>query len=171
VKTAKAEGRNRRVEVRFDVSTLLRGAMSQGLTFGPSGQPPTGTGGPGDTTDVRNICVKYPTLCNPEPRVAPNVEPIPDHTPYKRMDLLGVGRPGERGNLLALWAQLYWKYRRLGLSEELAAWAANKELSATSDKEQSRNNPNTADRLDTDMKNAYPNATTLGPGSIELFRF
>jgi hypothetical protein len=66
---------------------------------------------------------------------------------------------------------LYWKYRGLGLSEDLAAKAANKELSATSDKEQSRNNPSPADRLDTEMKQGYPNATTVGPGSIELFRF
>ena len=87
------------------------------------------------------------------------------------MDLLGVGRPGERGDLSQTWAQLYWKYRRLGFSEERAAWLANKEISATSDKEQSRNNPNAADRLNTDMKNADPGATTVGPGSIELFRF
>jgi outer membrane protein OmpA-like peptidoglycan-associated protein len=178
VKTTKAEARNRRVEVRFETSTLLRNAMSKGLTLGQPGQTSSGTdgpggqGGPGGVTDVRKICEKYPKLCyGPGPRVAPNVQPIPDNTPYQRMDLVGVGRPGERGDLMQTWARLYWKYRRLGLSEERAAWAANKELSATSDKEQSRNNPSPADRLDTDMKQGYPNATTVGPGSVELFRF
>jgi hypothetical protein len=172
VQTTKAEARNRRVEVRFEVSKLLRGALSQGLTLGQSGETSTDTGGSGGVTDdARKICEKYPKLCYPGPRVAPNVQPIPDNTPYKRMDLLGVGRPGERGDLSHTWAQLYWKYRRLGFSEERAAWLANKEISATSDKEQSRNNPNAADRLDTDMQKAYPDATKVGPGSIELFRF
>jgi outer membrane protein OmpA-like peptidoglycan-associated protein len=174
VKTTKAEARNRRVEVRFDTSTLGRGLMSQGLTLGGSdrtGQTDTGTGGGMGTggTDVRKVCEKYPKLCEPPPG---NIfQPIPDNTPYHRMDLVGVGRPGERGDLSKTWAQLYWKYRRLGLSEERAAWLANKELSATSEKEQSRNNPSPADQLDTEMQRGYPNATKVGPGSIELFRF
>jgi outer membrane protein OmpA-like peptidoglycan-associated protein len=173
VKTTKAEARNRRVEVRFETSTLGRFSMSKGLTLGESDSTGGGTGGTGGggVRDVTKVCEKYPKLCYPEPRVAPNVQPIPDNTPYKRMDLLGVGVPGERGDLTQTWARLYWKYRNLGLSEELAAWTANKELSSTSSKEQSRNNPSPADRLDTEMKQGYPNATTVGPASYELFRF
>ena len=56
VTTTKAEARNRRVEVRFEVSTLLRGAMSQGLTLGQSGGTTTDTGGSGGGTDVGKIC-------------------------------------------------------------------------------------------------------------------
>jgi outer membrane protein OmpA-like peptidoglycan-associated protein len=172
VKTTKGEARNRRVEVRFEASTRLRGAMSEGLTLGQSGQPPSGPGRPGGVPGVGDLCEKHPTICyGGGPMVAPNVQPISDSPPYHRMDLLGVGVPGERGDLSETWAQLYRKYRGLGLSENLAAKAANAELSATSGKEQSRNNPNAADRLDTDMKQAYPNATTVGPASRELFRF
>jgi len=171
VKTTKAEARNRRVEVRFETSTRLRGAMPEGLTLGQSGQTTRGTGG-GNVTDVRNICKKNPEICYGQPsRVAPNVQTIPDTTPYRRMDLVGVGVPGERGDLTQTWAQLYRKYRDLGLSESLAAKAANKELSATSGAEQSRNNPSEADRLDKDMKQAYPDATTAGPVPYELGRF
>jgi len=173
VKTTRAEPRNRRVEVRFETSTLARNVLSKGLTFGEppqtSGETGGGAGGGGGVTDVTRICDRNPAICRPPNRDF--FQPIPDNTPYQRMDLVGVGRPGERGDLSQTWARLYWKYRGLGLSEELAAKAANKELSATSDKEQSRNNPSPADRLDTEMKQGYPNATTLGPGSIELFRF
>ena len=175
VKTTKAEARNRRVEVRFETSTLFRGALSQGLSLtppsGPTGATSAGSGQSGGVTDISRLCEKNPTLCYGSGKGSSIFQPIPDNTPYQRMDLVGVGRPGERGDLSQTWAQLYWKYRKLGLSEELAAKAANKELSATSEKEQSRNNPSAADRLDTEMKQAYPNATTVGPGSVELFRF
>ena len=171
VKTTKGEARNRRVEVRFETSTLFRGALSKGLSLtppsGPTGATSTGSGQSG-VTDISKLCEKNPTLCYGSGKGSSIFQPIP-YDAYERMDLVGVGR--ERGDLSQMWAQLYWKYRRLGLSEDLAAKAANKELSATSEKEQSRNNPSAADRLDTEMKQAYPNATTVGPGSIELFRF
>jgi hypothetical protein len=159
------------VEVRFETSKLLRGAMPEGLTLGQPSPPPPGTGG-GGVPDVRTICAKNPTICYGQPsRVAPNVQPIPDDTPYRRMDLVGVGVPGERGDLTQTWAQLYRKYRALGLSENMAAKAANKELSSTSGAEQSRNNPSAADRLDKDMKQGYPDATSVGPANYELGRF
>ena len=172
VKTANPEARNRRVEVRFEASRLLRGAMSEGLTFGQTSGGTGGTGGTGGggVIDVGKICEKNPKLC-----AAPNrgsiFQPIPDDTPYQRMDLVGVGVPGERGDLTQTWARLYRKYRDLGLPEDLAAKAANKELSATSGAEQSRNNPTQADRLDKDMKEGYPDATSVGPANYELFRF
>jgi len=175
VKTTKGEARNRRVEVRFETSTLFRGAMSKGLTLGQSDDTSGGTDGGGGTggggvPDVTKICVKLPALCKP-PDPPSIFQPIPDNTPYERMDLVGVGVPGERGDLSQTWARLYWKYKNLGLSESLAAKAANHELSATSGKEQSRNNPSEADRLDMEMKKGYPNATTVGPAPYELFRF
>lgn len=171
VKTTKGEARNRRVEVRFDTSSLLRGAMPGGLTLGQPGTAPPGPPG-GGVPDLRGICVKNPTICYGTPsRVAPNVQPGPDNTPYQRMDLVGVGVPGERGDLSQTWAQLYRKYRDWGLSANLAAKAANKELSATSGAEQSRNNPSQADRLDKDMKQGYPDSTSVGPANYELGRF
>jgi len=174
VKTTKGEPRNRRAEVRFDTSTLFRGAMSQGLSPAPPSGPtgtPSPAAGPSGVTDVRKLCERNPTLCYGGGKGSDIFQPIPDNTPYQRMDLVGVGRPGERGDLSQTWARLYWKYRNLGLPEDLAAKAANKELSATSDKERSRNDPSPADQLDMDMKKGYPNATTVGPGSVELFRF
>src|SRR5262249_34290238 len=175
VKTTKAEARNRRVEVRFDASARGSGLMSKGLTLGDSGQTgqtDTGTaGGMGSgATDVRKFCEKQPEICYPPSR-KDVFQPIPDNTPYHLMDLVGVGGPGERGDLKQTWAQLYWKYRRNAPSDEAAAWLANKELSATSEKERSRNNPSPADQLDMDMKKGYPGATQVGPGNVEVFRF
>lgn len=193
VKTNKAEPRNRRVQVFFEPSTLLRGAMSQGLTLSPgslsagSAQPTqtfsTGKGLPG----LDDICIQDPTLCygrgqgtSGGPSLPPAaLKPIPDNTPFNLMDIpsanepyISHGRsPQEGGDLRQTWARLYWKYKNLGLSEELAAKAANSELSSTAGQEQSRDNPNAADRLDAQMKQAYPSATTVGPANITLFKF
>jgi outer membrane protein OmpA-like peptidoglycan-associated protein len=189
VQTKKGEPRNRRVEVRFEPSRLLRGAMSQGLTLTPPSNEPTRPGkrdgglpGPGD------LCTKNPTLCYGKGRGGPDgpptlpegaLQPIPDNTPFNRMDVQGANQPytdrgqspNEGGDLRATWAKIYWKYRHMGLSEDLAAKAANAELSGTAGKEQSRDNPNPADRLDQDMQRGYPNATKLGPGNITILRF
>jgi outer membrane protein OmpA-like peptidoglycan-associated protein len=187
VKTDKSEPRNRRVQVYFDTSLLLRGAMSGGLTLSPSSAQPTQTLGSGTgLRGLADICIQNPTLCYGTGRGAPGgtslppaaLKPIPDNTPFQRMDVLGAneaytshGRsPQEGGDLRQTWARLYWKYRKL-LSEELAAKAANSELSSTAGKEQSRDNPNAADRLDTQMKQAYPNATSVGPANVTLFKF
>ena len=194
VKTRKAEPRNRRVEVQFAPSTFLRGAMSKGLMLGsgtgsgtaPATQPAPG-GIQGGLPGIGDLCVRDPTLCYGKgqgfpggpPTVPPAaLQPIPDNTPYNRMDVQGVnaaytshGRsPQEGGDLRQIWGQMYWKYRR-HFSEDKAVALANSELSATAGKEQSRDNPNAADELDTEMKRAYPNSTTVGPANITLFKF
>jgi len=188
VKTDKPEPRNRRVQVFFQPSTILRGAMLQGLTLSPGSAQPTQTFGSGTgLLGLGDICVKNPTLCYGQGGSTPGrpslppaaLKPIPDNTPFDRMDILSANEPytsharspQEGGGLRQTWARLYWKYKSLGLSEELAAKAANSELSSTAGKEQSRDNPNAADRLDTQMKQAYPNATSVGPASVTLFRF
>ena len=187
VKTGRAEARNRRVEVRFEPSTRLRGAMSEGLTLTPQvkdpAQGPAGAGQAG--SDLTKVCLRNPALCYgggmaPRQGLPPGaLQPIPDITPYGRMDVGGANDPytshGQNpqgaGDLRQTWAQLYWKYRRLGLSESLAAKAADSELSSTAGKAQSRDNPNTEDRLDQDMQHANPNATKVGPASATIFRF
>jgi len=82
----------------------------------------------------------------------------------------GIG-PQAGGDLRQAWAQAYWKYKKLGLSDAVAAKFANSELSATIGKNESRDNPNTADQLDSQMKQAYPNATSVGPANVTLFKF
>lgn len=188
VKTDKSEPRNRRVQVFFEPSTLLHGAMSQGLTLSPGlAQPAQPSGSGKGLSGLGDICIQNPALCYGPGGGAPGgaslppavFKPIPDNTPFDRMDILGAneaytshGRdPQEGGDLRQTWARLYWKYKNLGLSEELAAKAANSELSSTAGQEQSRDNPNAADRLDTQMKQAYPNATSVGPANYTLFRF
>jgi len=177
VRTKKGEPRNRRVEVRFEASRLLRGVLSQGLTLTPppppSTQPSPGAGGEG-VPGVGNLCLTNPTLCYGKghgfPGGPPTVpegafQPIPDNTPFHLMDVQGA-----EGADRETWARLFWKYRR-GMSEKLAAKAANSELTSTAAKAQSRDNPNAADRLDKEIQRAYPDATKVGPGNITLWRF
>jgi hypothetical protein len=170
VKTSKGEARNRRVEVRFETSTLLRKGMSAGLTLGSPDQTSPAKGG-GGLPGVGDLCKTDPKYCPGGQPGSGIFQPIPDNTPYSKMDLLGVGVPGERGDLTALWAQAYRKYLKLGFTEDQAAWLANKELSSTSSKEQSRSNPSPLDKSDEDMKKSFPNSTTVGPGSVTLFKF
>ena len=190
VRSTRAEARNRRVEVRFEPSRLLRGAFAQGLTP-PTFQPPGSdtSGGQGIETGIGNLCRTHPTLCYGKgrgypggpPTVAPDaLQPVPDTTPYHRMDVQGANAPytshgvspKEGGDLRATWKRLYDKYRYgWGLSEERAADAANLEISSTANKDLSRDNPNAADRLDKDMQNAYPDATKAGPANITIFKF
>jgi len=190
VRSKKSEPRNRRVVVRFEPSLLLRGALSQKLTLtpevNPPTQPPTGAG-KGGVPGIGDLCIRNPSLCygpgqGPDgPIRVPEgaLKPIPDDTPFDLMDVQGAtepytthGRnPQEAGDLRATWARLYWKYRRLGLSKNQAATLANKELSSTAGKEQSRDNPNTEDRLERDIQQGYPGATKVGPANITIFRF
>jgi outer membrane protein OmpA-like peptidoglycan-associated protein len=187
VKSKKSEPRNRRVEVLFEPSRLLHGALSKGLTLTPGvaqpTPPPAGVGkgvGPG----IGDLCITNPSLCSGKggpPTVPENaLKPIPDNTPFELMDVQGVNepytshgrRPEEGGDLRATWARLYWKYRRnVGLSKELAAKAANWELSSTAAKDLGRDSPNPADRLDRDMQRGYPGATKVGPGNITIWKF
>ncbi len=191
VRTKKAEPRNRRVEVRFETSRLLRGAMSQGLTLTPppTQPPPAPDAGKGGIPGVGDLCIKNPTICYGKghgfpggPPTVPEgaLQPIPDDTPFELMDVPGVNEaytshgnsPQEGGDLRDTWARLFWKYRTgWGLSKERAAKAANKELSSTAEKAQSRDNPNAADRLDQDIQRANPGATQVGPANITLGRF
>jgi outer membrane protein OmpA-like peptidoglycan-associated protein len=184
VQSKKGEPRSRRVEVRFEPSRQLHGAFSQGLTLLPGlGQPtpPPGGVGKGVGPSIGHLCITNPSLCQVSPGGPPKVpdaalKPIPDNTPYELMDVQGVaGTYTSHGSrpedLRATWARLYWKYRNMGMSKELAAKAANLELTSTSGKAQSRDNPNAADRLDSQMQQAYPGATKLGPASITLFKF
>jgi outer membrane protein OmpA-like peptidoglycan-associated protein len=182
VRTKKAESRNRRVQVYFEPSQLGRRVMTGTLTA-PQGL------GPGtfqaDDAGLKDQCLKHPTLCldrDPStPTLAPRaLEPIPDDTPFKRMDVGGINEPyishgrspEEGGDLRASWAQAYWRYRKgWGLSEEVAAKLANWEIAATAGKSQTRDNPNAVDRSDEDMKRAYPDSTTVGPGSVTIWRF
>lgn len=186
VRSAKSEPRNRRVEVRFEASRLLHSAFSQGLTLTPPTARPDKSqrGVPG----IGDLCLTNPTLCYGKGQGSPGgpptvppaaLQPIPDDTPFELMDVQGVNEsftshgvsPREGGDLRATWARLFWKYRHEGLSKELAAKAANLELSSTTGKDQGRDNPNPADRLDKDMERAYPGATKVGPASVTLFRF
>ncbi len=183
VRTNKAESRNRRVQVYFEPSQLGRGVMGGTLT---APQPGLGSGTfQADDTGLKDQCLKHPTIClgpdPPTPSLAPRaLEPIPDNTPFKRMDVLGINEPyishgrspQEGGDLRANWAQAYWKYRKgWGLSEEVAAKLANWEIAATAGKSQTRDNPNALDRSDDDMKRAHPDATTVGPAGVTIWRF
>ena len=191
IQSDKAESRNRRVRVVFEPSTLLSGALSNGLTLSSGlGQPEQTFGSSmGGVTGRSGFCARNPTLCvgpgggspGPGKQGVPSsvFKPIPDNTPFNRMDVPGINAqytshgdsPQAGGDLRQTWAQAYWKYRNLGLSEDLAAKAANSELSSTAGGNESRDNPNAVDRLNTEMKQAYPNATTVGPASVTLLKF
>lgn len=191
IQSEKAEPRNRRVRVVFEPSRLLRGGMSQGLTLssgiGQAGR--TSDSGKAGGSGLGGKCLQNPAFCHfddpggpglGKPGGPPSVfKPIPDNTPYHKMDRLSLnapflshGRnPQEGGDMTQTWARAYWKYRNLGLSEDLAAKAANSELSSTAGQDLGRDNPNAADQLNSQMKQAYPNTTTVGPANVTLFKF
>jgi outer membrane protein OmpA-like peptidoglycan-associated protein len=185
VKSKKSEPRNRRVEVRFEPSRLLHGAFSQGLTLSPSLTQPTAPPPPGGGvkvgTSITDLCITTPSLCQVTPGEPPKVpeaalKPIPDDTPFELMDVQALAETSTSHgsspqDLRATWAAAYWKYRRAGLSKELAAKAANWELNNTLGKGLSRDLPNAADRLDKEMQQGYPGATKVGPASITVFKF
>jgi len=177
VQTKKGEPRNRRVEVRFEPSQLLRGALSSGLSLTPT--PATDLSKLG-TAGSADFCAQFPNLCPGKPGGPPGappsaLQPSPSLIPFHLMDVPALNEPftshGNRpemgGDLRETWARLYSKYRwSWGLTEELAAKAANSELASTAGASQSRDYPNAEDRFNTDMKNAYPNATTIGPFNL-----
>lgn len=135
VRSNKSESRNRRVEVRFEPSLLLRGAMSQRLTLAPPSTQPTptragaGTAGP---PGVGDLCIRNPALCFGKgegfpggPPTLPKavLQPIPDDTPFELMDVGGLAETytshgGSPQDLRAEWAMLYRKYRRAGLGKK-----------------------------------------------------
>jgi hypothetical protein len=95
-------------------------------------------------------------------------QPIPDNTSYKRMDLLGAAVPeNERRSDADVGAAVLEipedsvcrRVRRLGRQQGIVGDDVGQE--------RSRNNPSAPDQLDMDMKKGYPNATTVGPGSVE----
>lgn len=183
VRTNKAESRNRRVQVYFEPSQLGRRVMTGTLT------PPQSGIGLGttqaDDAGLKDQCLKHPSVCLGRDPSTPSLDPrslkpIPDDTPFKRMDVGGINEPyishgrspEEGGDLRASWAQAYWRYRKgWGLSEEAAAKMANWEIAATAGKSQTRDNPNAQDQSDTDMKRAYPDSTTVGPANVTIWRF
>lgn len=189
LRTTRSEPRNRRVEVHFEPSRLLRGAMSQGLTLSPSVTPPTtANAGKGGIPGFGDLCKKYPAVCYGKGQEGPDgppsvpegaLRPIPDDTPFELMDVQGAnesytshGRsPKEGGDLRETWARLVQKYRDMGFPKTRAAQLANSELSSTAGKDQSRDNPNAGDRLDSDIQRANPNATKVGPVSRTVWRF
>lgn len=183
VKTKKAEPRNRRVEVLFQPSKRFQGAMTKGLSLSQPTQQPQPTPGQGVIPTPQSFCAQNPKVCFPggdsgRPTVPPAaLQPIPDNIPFHCMDVQSINEPytshgnrPEGEDLRQVWAQLYLQYRAY-LSEKQACWAANHELSATAGKSQSRDNPNTEDRLDQDIQREYPDATKLGPVPLKTWRF
>ena len=183
VRTTKAEPRNRRVQVYFEPSLIGRHAITGGLSLGGNsgaglGGSTTQPGGPGALD-----CIRDPGKCLPPgggdggpPTVAPGVfKPIPDITPFKRMDVQGINDaylshgngPPKGDDLRSAWAAAYKKYHDSGLSEEIAAWLANKEISSTASKEQIRDYPNSIDRSNSEMQREFPGSSSVGP--INLF--
>jgi outer membrane protein OmpA-like peptidoglycan-associated protein len=191
VRSSKAEARNRRVEVRFDPSRLLRGAFTEGLTPPTMTPPGAGTTAEPDTgkrvdTGIGNLCLTNPALCygtgqgypgGPTTRSPGAMQPLPDLTPYELMDVSGPytshgGSQSQGGDLRATWRALYEKYRwKWGLPKNRAADLANSEMNGTANKNLGRDNPNAADRLDREMQNANPDAKKIGPADITIFRF
>jgi outer membrane protein OmpA-like peptidoglycan-associated protein len=173
VKTKRAEGRNRRVEVRFQPSQRFQGAMRGGLSSDPAPSsvptPDLRKLGPGASGDV----CSPPRVCADKPSVPPAaLQPLPSDIPYELMDVLGANEPyvahGNKpdSDLRATWARLYLKYRySYHLSKTLAAKAANSELAGTAGADQSRDYPNSIDQSNNQMKDSYPNSTSVGPFS------
>jgi len=189
VNSKKSEGRNRRVEVRFQPTRLMHTGLSGGLTFAPSPTPTPPTPPPSGATKgivpgIGDLCLTNPTLCygtDPgKPTVPPGaLQPIPDDTPWELMDVGGINEnytshgvsPREAGDLRAKWAEAYWRYFHAGKSKEIAAKLANSEISGTAGKGMSRDYPNPADQLDRDMQKGYPDAKKIGPVSIPIYKF
>jgi outer membrane protein OmpA-like peptidoglycan-associated protein len=175
VKTKKAEGRNRRVEVRFQPSQRFQGAMSGGLSTPP--EPTQDSQKPDlskpDPTRSINFCKTYPDLCPGGPPTAPPeaLKDLPSTIPYHLMDVQGLNEPyishgNKPDDLRATWGRLFLKYRyEWGLSEKRAAQLANSELAGTAGADQSRDYPNSIDQSNNQMKNSYPNSTSVGPFS------
>jgi outer membrane protein OmpA-like peptidoglycan-associated protein len=175
VKTKMAEPHNRRVEVRFTPGRRFRSIMSP--------RPGPDPGQPTPPVDLHKVdpsilaghCAP-PRRCGDEPGVPPAaLKQLPNDIPYELMDVQSANEPfiahgnspETGGDLRATWANLYLKYRyQYHLSKELAAKAANQELSGTAGSSQSSNSPNSIDRSNQDLKNAYPDSKGVGPFNL-----
>ena len=181
LKTKNAEPRNRRVEVRFHPGRQLPHIMP----FGPSPTiSPNSPQTPSVIPDLHKIgpntrtCIETPDLCpqgwgGPRNQQGPPMTSLPSGIPYELMDVGGIndaytshGRTPDSG-LRETWGKIWWKYfREYHMSKEMAAKAANSEMSGTAGADQSRDNPNKVDDTNNDMKKGYPNSTGVGPFNL-----
>jgi len=181
VKTSKEDGRNRRVEVRFQPSRAYPGVMSSHLSLDST------QAGTGSLKPPSDDCMLYPEKCKGgrppfrPPGDLPNLtKDLSSDIPYELMDLRSFSdaftshgnRPEMGGDPRTTWAALYRKYRYgWGLSKEDAAKAANSELSSMAGQEQKRDFPNTQDRFNQEWKNMNPNEKSIGPFNIPFKPF
>jgi outer membrane protein OmpA-like peptidoglycan-associated protein len=176
VKTQKAEPRNRRVEMRFQPARAFPSLMSSQLSLGSG--PGAGGGAPLEPSPA-NSCVLFPEHCKAgrPPYQPPGALPSATQSltldiPFDLMDSKAYSdafrshgnRPDIGGDPREAWAALYRKYRwGWGLSKELAAKAANSELSSTAESDQKRDFPNAQDRFNQEWKNMNPTDKSIGP--------
>jgi outer membrane protein OmpA-like peptidoglycan-associated protein len=181
VKTKMENALNRRVEVRFQPARQFPGVMSSHLSLsgGAGAAPP----------DLYTPNVPSPSPGSSDQPGPPHqhqgapldaTKTLPSDIPYGLMDLKAYSeaftshgnRPDIGGDPRETWAAMYRKYRYVwGLSKELAAKAANTELSGTASSDQSRDYPNAQDRFNQEWKELNPNATTVGPFNVPLKPF
>lgn len=181
VKTSKGDGRNRRVEVRFQPSRAFPSVMSSRLSLD---SPAAGTG---SLVPPSNDCMLSPDKCKGgrppfrPPSDTPDLtKSLPTDIPYDLMDMKAYSdafrshgnRPDMGGDPRETWAALYRKYRYgWGLSKERAAQMANSELSSMAGQDQKRDYPNTQDRFNQEWKNMNPNEKSIGPINIPFKPF
>lgn len=182
IKTKNAEPRNRRVEVHFQPGRQLPHIMMPGPSSSISPTSPQQT--PSVIPDLRKIgpntknCIESPDQCppgwsGPRNRQGPPMTTVPSNIPYELMDVAGINdnytshgqRPGDglRETWGKIWSKYYYQYH---FSREMAAKAANSEMSGTAGADQSRDNPNKVDDTNNDMKRGYPNSTGVGPFNL-----
>jgi outer membrane protein OmpA-like peptidoglycan-associated protein len=181
VKTKTENALNRRVEVRFQPARQFPGVMSSHLSLsGGAGAAPPNLFTP-------NVSSLPPGSSDPsgppyQHQSAPPgaTKTLPSDIPYNLMDLKAYSdaftshgnRPDIGGDPRETWAAMYRKYRFVwGFPKELAAKAANTELSGTASSDQSRDYPNAQDRFNQEWKDMNPNATTIGPFNIPFKPF
>ena len=174
---------NRRVEMRFQPARQFPGVMSSHLSLSGDVPPP-----PPPSPSVLPPKVSSPLLDPDKPRPPyrlPGAPPdatraLSTDIPYELMDFKAFSdaftshgnRPDMGGDPRQTWAAAYRRYRYVwGLSRELAAKAANAELSGTASSDQSRDYPNAQDRFNQEWKEMNPNATTVGPLNIPFKPF
>jgi outer membrane protein OmpA-like peptidoglycan-associated protein len=181
VKTKMENPLNRRVEMRFQPARQFPGVMSSHLSLSND-----------EPTPKPNIFPpKLPSLTpGGFDKVGPPYQrqgtppgatkALPSDIPYDLMDFKAYNdaftshgnRPDIGGDPREAWAAMYRKYRYVwGLSKELAAKAANSELSGTASSDQSRDYPNSQDRFNQEWKERNPNTTTIGPFNLPFKPF
>jgi outer membrane protein OmpA-like peptidoglycan-associated protein len=180
VKTAKGDGRNRRVDVRFQPSRALQGAMSSHLKF-PEPERSFSTLAP---LVSRDLCAQAPDICKKIQDKPPSAPPdatkvVPSDIPYELMDIRAYNqaftshgnRPDVAGDPRETWAGLVRKYRAMGFSKKDAAKAANSELNSTAGSDQRRDFPNAQDRFNQEWKNMNPTEKSIGPFNLPFKPF